>query len=340
MSRRLSWGILSTGRIAGVFARGLAGSRTGRLVAVGSRTLASAQAFAAEHGGRAHSDYEALIADPEVEAVYLATPHPLHERWALKAIAAGKHVLCEKPLTLDFVSARRVVEAARARNVLLMEGFMYRCHPQTARVMELIRAGAIGRVGLVQAAFGFNMPFDAGRRFWSNTLGGGGILDVGGYPVSWARLVAGAVDGLPFLDPVKIEGAGVLHPQTGVDAYAAALLTFSNGVIAQVSCGVGLAQDNVVRIYGSEGWLLVPSPYVINRDLSPTRLHLHSGAAKPEELIVTPDRLLYAYEADAFADALAAGLRDAPAMACADTLGNMAVLDTWLRQAGVVYKDS
>jgi predicted dehydrogenase len=341
MTKPLRWGILATGKIAGVFARGVAGSRTGRLVAVGSRSAESARRFASEHGiapERAHGSYEALLADPEVEAVYISTPHPQHEEWAVKAAAAGKHILCEKPLTLDLAAARRVVEAARAHGVLLMEAFMYRCHPQTARVLELIRSGALGKVGLVQAAFSFNAPFDPQGRIWGNALGGGGILDVGGYPVSWARLVAGAIEGKPFLDPVSVAGVGVLHPQTGVDAYAAATLSFANGVIAQVSCGVGLTQENVVRIYGTEGWLLVPSPYVVARDLSPTKLLLHrAGATTPEEIVVTPDRTIYAYEADVFAEALAAGHRDVSAMSTADTLGNMAVLDAWLRQVGVVY---
>ncbi len=341
MTKTLRWGILATGKIAGVFARGVAGSRTGRLVAVGSRSVESARRFAVEHGiapEHAHGSYEALLSDPEVEAVYISTPHPLHEEWAMKAAAAGKHILCEKPLTLDLAAARRVVEAARAHGVLLMEAFMYRCHPQTARVLELVRSGALGKVGLVQAAFSFNAPFDPQGRIWGNALGGGGILDVGGYPVSWARLVAGAVEEKPFLDPVSVTGTGVLHSQTGVDAYAAATLAFANGVIAQVSCGVGLAQENVVRIYGTEGWLLVPSPYVVTRDLSSTKILLHrAGATSPEEIVITSDRTIYAYEADAFAEALAAGRRDVPAMSKADTLGNMAVLDAWLRQVGVIY---
>ena len=341
MTKPLRWGILATGKIAGVFARGVAGSRTGRLVAVGSRSTDSARRFAGEHGiapERAHGSYEALLADPEVDAVYISTPHPQHEEWAVKAAAAGKHILCEKPLTLDLAAAHRVIKAARARGVLLMEAFMYRCHPQTARAIELIRTGALGKVGLVQAAFSFNAPFDPQGRIWGNALGGGGILDVGGYPVSWARLAAGAVEGKPFLDPVAVAGVGVLHPQTGVDVYAAATLAFANGVIAQVSCGVGLTQENVVRIYGTEGWLLVPSPYVVTRDLAPAKLLLHrAGATTPDEIIVTPDRSVYAYEADAFAEALAAGRRDVPAMSTADTLGNMAVLDAWLRQVGVVY---
>ena len=201
---KLRWGILSTGHIAGVFARGVAASQTGELVAVASREPAAAGRFAREFGAaRAHGSYESLLADPGVQAVYVATPHPLHAEWAMRAAHAGKHILCEKPLTVNRASAERVVAEARAAGVLLMEAFMYRCHPQTARVVELVRAGGIGRVGLVQATFSFNRGFEAGHRLWSRRLGGGGILDVGCYPVSFARLVAGAVDGAPFADPVQ-----------------------------------------------------------------------------------------------------------------------------------------
>ena len=334
----LRWGILSTGRIAGVFAQGVAASKTGRVVAVGSRTAESARAFAATHGvGRAHGSYEALLADPEVDAVYVATPHPQHVEWVVKAAAAGKHILCEKPMGLNHAEGVAMVGAARTHGVVLMEAFMYRCHPQTAKIVELIRSGALGEIGLVQAAFSFKTDYDPASRLWANDAGGGGILDVGCYTVSMARLVAGAAAGKPFLDPVAVTGAGVLHPESGVDVYAAATLTFSNHVIAQVSTGVGLTQESVVRIYGTGGWLLVPSPWVINRDGGASKLLLHRpGAAAPEEIVIE-GAPLYALEADAFAAAVRAGLRDVPQMSTDDTLGNLATLDRWRAAIGLVY---
>ncbi|MDH7571262.1 MAG: Gfo/Idh/MocA family oxidoreductase, partial [Armatimonadota bacterium] len=157
MSRKLKWGILSTGRIAGVFAKGLAASTTGELVAVGSRNQASADRFGEEFGlSRCYGSYEALLADPEVEAVYIAVPHPFHAEWAIKAADAGKHILCEKPLTLNYPEAMAVVEAAVRNDVFLMEAFMYRCTPQTAKLVELIREKAIGEVRLIQANFAFH----------------------------------------------------------------------------------------------------------------------------------------------------------------------------------------
>ena len=335
----LRWGILGAGRIAGVFAQGLAASQSGRLVAVGSRARESAEKFAAAHGGvRAHGGYEALLADPEVEAVYVATPHPQHAEWVVKAAEAGKHILCEKPMGLNRAEAMVMVQAAREHGVVLMEAFMYRCHPQTAKITELIRAGALGTVGLVQATFSFKSDYNATSRLWANDAGGGGILDVGCYAVSMARLVAGAASRKAFLEPVSVAGAGVLHPESGVDVYAAATLTFPNNVIAQVATGVGLTQDNVVRIYGTGGWLLVPSPWVINRDGGPSKLVLHkAGASAPEEIVIEAAPL-YALEADTFAAAVRAGLSDVPQMSTEDTLGNLAVLDQWRAVIGLTYK--
>ena len=337
MTTKLRWGILSTGRIAGVFARGVAASQAGQLAAVGSRTPSAAERFAREFGvPRAHGTYEALLEDRGVDAVYIATPHPQHAEWAVRVAQAGKHILCEKPLTMNHAGAARIAEAARAHGVLLMEAFMYRCHPQTARVVELITRGAIGRVGLVQATFSFRADFDPGSRLWNKALGGGGILDVGCYAVSYARLVAGAADGQPFANPVRVTGAGRLHPQAGVDAYAAATLQFANGLVAQVACGVGLEQDNSVRIYGSEGWLHIPTPYQPGL-VGQAVIFLHRrGADAPEEITFGAPSL-YALEADAFAAALAAGRSDVPQMSVADTLGNMAALDQWRAAVGLVY---
>lgn len=335
---KLRWGILGTGRIAGTFSRGVAASQTGQLVAVGSRTQESADRFARDFGlARSYGSYEALLGDPEVSAVYIATPHPMHLEWTVRAAREGKHVLCEKPIAVNRSGAVTMIETARACGVMLMEAYMYRCHPQTEKVVELVKSGALGRIGLIQATFSFFNDYAPGTRLWTKALGGGGILDVGGYPVSFARLVAGASDGKGFADPVSVVGAGCLHPRAGVDVYAAAMLRFANDVVAQVACGIGLMQDNSARIYGSKGWLHVPEPWIPNREAGTSSIHLHrSGAAAPEEIrIAAPP--LYALEADAFAAALAAGLREVPQMTAADTLGNMAVLDQWREAVGVVY---
>jgi predicted dehydrogenase len=196
MSKSLAWGILGAGTIARAFANGVAQSETGTLLAVGSRSQETADAFGDKWNiPRRYSSYEALLADKDVQAIYISVPHPLHAEWAIKAAEAGKHVLCEKPIALNHAEATAIVEAAYRNDVFLMEAYMYRCHPQIARLVELIRAGAIGQVRLIQATFSFHTRFNPESRLLKNTLGGGGILDVGGYCASIARLIAGAASG-------------------------------------------------------------------------------------------------------------------------------------------------
>jgi predicted dehydrogenase/diketogulonate reductase-like aldo/keto reductase len=336
----VAWGILGTGTIAHTFARGLARSRTGKLVAAGSRTQGSADAFVKEFGMvRAHGSYEALLADPEVQAVYIGTPHTSHAEWCIKAARAHKHILCEKPLTLNHAEAMVVAEAAREHGVFLMEAFMYRCHPQTARLIELIRSGVIGQVGVIQATFSFHAGYNAEGRLFKNELGGGGILDVGCYTTSIARLVAGVAQGLPFANPEKLAGYARLHPETGTDLYAVATAQFPGGILGQLATGIGLNQDNGVRVFGSEGSLHLPTPYLMAREGGSTTIFLtRNGSAKPEEIVIETKDYLYGLEADSVGDALAQGRLESPHMTVADTLGNMAALDAWRASAGLVYE--
>jgi predicted dehydrogenase len=218
-----------------------------------------------------------------------------------------------------------------------MEAFMYRCHPQTAKIVEMVRQGQLGEIKLIQSAFGFNAPFDPGSRLWSNATAGGGILDVGCYPVSMARLLAGAAVGAPFLDPVEVTGAGQLHPETGVDLVAAATLRFPTGLVAQVSASLGVEQDNTLRVYGTHGMLRVPAPYHPSCGVEPAHFFLHRHGREETISVVAPSTL-YELEADAFASAVAQGFREVPAMTVADSLGNMATLDRWRAAIGLVYE--
>ena len=162
MTDTLNWGLLGAGNIAKAFAKGVATSETGRVVAVGSRDQDKADRYVGElglDGVTGHGSYEALLADDDVQAVYVATPHPMHAEWVIKAAEAGKHILCEKPVGLNHAEASAMIEAARQAGVFFMEAFMYRCHPQTAKLVEMIRAGAVGRVQLIDAAFAFRVGY-------------------------------------------------------------------------------------------------------------------------------------------------------------------------------------
>lgn len=337
---QLNWGILSTGAIARTFAHGLTQSRTGRLVAVGSRSREAADAFGTPFGvpsDGCHADYAALLRDPRVEAVYIAPPHPFHAEWAVKAAQAGKHVLCEKPFAMNHAQAQAMFAAARQHHVFMMEAFMYRCHPQIPLLLDLIREGAIGEVKAVQVAFAFRGGDDPDSRMLSRKLGGGGILDVGCYPVSFARLIAGAATGVPFQNPLSVQGAGHIG-DTGVDDYAAALLTFPGDIIAQVATGVRLAMDNTARIYGTRGRIIVDNPWAASRD-KPAVTHITVHAHDTQTHRIEADCTCFAAEADIVAEAVAAGQTEAPApaMTWADTLGNMQTLDAWRAAINLTY---
>ncbi|GAA4993149.1 aldo/keto reductase [Actinopolymorpha pittospori] len=336
----LRWGVLGLGRIAGRFAQDLPNSRTGTLVAVASRDLARAKSFADQYDAeRPYGDYDELLADDSVDAVYVATPHPSHARWAVRAAQAGKHVLCEKPLTVNHAEAMAVIEAARDHDVFAMEAYMYRCRPQTARLAELVRSGAIGAVHQIQASFAFASNGDPANRLFRQDLAGGGILDVGGYPVSMVRLLAGAARGEAFADPDGVEGVGHLGPDNRIDEWAVATLRFAPSgstpsITAQVATGVRQSAENVVRVFGSHGYLVVASPWGSRRDGTPTTIEVHRVGSAAEIVEFGPDRS-YALEADAVADHL--DDRQAPAMSWADTLGNMATLDRWRAAIGLEY---
>ena len=343
MAELLTWGIIGTGGIARTFAKGLLTSKTGELVAVASRRLESAQQFGGDFLPTGDilrlGSYEDLLACPRVRAVYIATPHPLHAIWAVRAAQAGKHVLCEKPLTLNFADAMQVMEAPHEHSVPLMEAFMYRCHPLLRRLVDLLREKAIGDVRMIQAFFGFQSGLNYEKRLLNNELGGGGILDVGCYPVSLARLVAGVAAGQEFLDPVEVRGCGHVGARSRVDEYALATLKFPNDIVAGVGTAVQCNMDNGVRIYGSTGKIHIPELWVPSE--KGNKIIVHRYGKDTQEIVVEAPANVYTLEADTFAAAVQAGKREAawPAMRWKDTLGNMKTLDQWRAAIGVVYEN-
>ena len=330
---KLRWGILGTGNIASRFASQVPSSVTGEVVAVGSRSIDSANEFADKYDiANRHGSYQALLDDDTVDAVYIATPHPLHPEWAIKTAEAGKHVLCEKPLAINRAWAAAMIEAAVRNDVFLMEAYMYRCLPQTKLVAQLIKDGAIGKVHQIQASFAFQAAFRAESRIFANELAGGGILDVGGYPVSYARLIAGAAIGAPYADPAAVTAVGQVG-ETGVDEWSVATLFFDSGLTAQVSTGVRLSDENRVRVLGSEGYLVIEDPW-FGGDGKPTHVTVHKLGEEPRDISAEP-AFIYAAEADAVAAAIEQ--RQAPEMSWADTLGNLGVQDEWRKLIGQQY---
>ncbi|MHB1296714.1 MAG: aldo/keto reductase [Anaerolineae bacterium] len=337
-SKRIAWGILGTGRIATTLAKGLATSETGYLLAVGSRSLESAERFGAEHGAaRRYGSYAELVADPDVEVVYIALPNHLHALWTIRCAEAGKHILCEKSLATNYGEAMAAIEAARQHDVFLMEGFMYRCHPQTAKLVELLRAKTIGDVRVIHVNFSFDFgdarQDDIRRR---GDWAGGGITDVGCYCASLARLVAGAALGKPFADPLEVKGSGHINPIGGVDEWASAVLRFPGDILATLTCGMQVSVDSTLRIWGTQGHIAVPNPWFPGEQGARIEV-FHAGQKEPEVLTPNADAPLYTIEADTVARHIADRQAPPPCMTWADSLGNMKTLDRWRRDFGLVF---
>ncbi|MEM0967467.1 MAG: Gfo/Idh/MocA family oxidoreductase [Verrucomicrobiota bacterium] len=334
-SKPIRWGILGPGSIAQKFATGLHDSDKGVLVAVGSRSHSRASAFLNginTRGAKGHGDYESLLSDPDVDAIYVATPHTFHREWCVKAVAAGKHVLCEKPIAINHADAKEIFTVAEKNGLQVMEAFMYRCHPQTKRLVQLIREGSIGEVRRVQAEFGFRAEPNPQSRLFDSALGGGAILDIGCYPMSLARLVAGVANGVGFLEPYEIRAVGNLHPTTKVDTSTSAVLGFKSGVIAELFASLEVNAANQVIIEGTEGSLVLSSPWFCR---GPIKINRSGKASILPENPDTKD--LYSYEADVFAEYLSGEALKSPAMTPEDTLGNMKALDQWRAEIGVIY---
>jgi predicted dehydrogenase len=338
MQQRCRWGIIGTGKIARVMAGALADSATGKLVAVASRDQKRARRFAIDAGISQHyASYEALIADPDVDVVYVAGHHTTHHLCATAAAEAGKHVLCEKPLAMTASLAAGIVESARRNGVFLMEAFAYRCHPQTERLVEIVRNGDIGSVRLVDASFGYDAGPAPGNYLLIRDLGGGSIRDVGCYPTSMAHLIAATACGSQALACTDVAGIGQIGPSTGVDHYAAAVLGFPNGVIAQVASGIQVNLESTLRIYGTEGIVIVPSPWLPGRpgisSQAPVIVVDRYGAAA-KEIPVDAGTDLYVREVDAVGNLVRQGRTSHPLMSWDESLANMATIDRWRASIG------
>jgi predicted dehydrogenase len=245
------WGIVSTARINLKLLAGAAKAANVDVVAVGSRDRERGEAFAAEHGiGRVHGSYEDLLADDEVEAVYVPLPNSLHVPWSVRALEAGKHVLCEKPLTRRAVEAEQAFDVAERAGRLLMEAFMWRYHPQTEALKRL--AGEIGPLRLVRAAFGFPLPPDPSNVRLQSGLDGGALMDVGCYCVSALRLLGGEPE---HVAAIAVQGGD------GVDARMVATLRLPGGVLGSLDCGFDVPPRGVIEVAGEGGTLVAEDPW-------------------------------------------------------------------------------
>ncbi|ASA25955.1 Gfo/Idh/MocA family protein [Paenibacillus donghaensis] len=322
---KVKWGVLGTGWISHQFVTDLAHAANGVAYAVGSRSLESAEKFATDHGVPvAYATYEELVNDPEVDAVYIGTPHPLHKDNALLALRAGKAVLCEKPFTVNSAELEEIAAYAKHNKLFLMEAMWSRFIPAIAKVREWIAAGRIGEVRLVKADLGFRADWNPEGRLLNPKLGGGALLDVGIYPISFASMVLGP-------HPEQIHST-VHIGETGVDEHFSLLLSYGGGVTASINGGVRLNLLNEAYIFGTEGHIMVPGTLV-----NPTKAVLHSADGVTETFEEQRESIGYAYEAEEVGRCLEAGLTESPVITLDESVAILKLLDRVRGQWGLVY---
>ncbi|HEY7003526.1 MAG TPA: Gfo/Idh/MocA family oxidoreductase [Gaiellaceae bacterium] len=316
MSEPVRFGFLSTARINSRLLAAAEKTDAAEVVAVASRDADRAEAYAAEHGiPRAYGRYEALLEDPAVDAVYISLPNSLHVEWSVRALEAGKHVLCEKPLTRDPGGAEKAFAAAERAGRILMEAFMWRHSPQTAKLVQLVEGGVIGQLQLVRATFSF--PVEGRRNIRLDPgLEGGALMDVGTYCVSAARLLGG--------EPERVYGEQAIG-DSGVDILFAGLLRFPRGVIAEFDAGMELPRRDGLEAVGTEGSLVIPDPWLARR------LVLHLGRGDAREEIALPPADPYRLELENMCQSIRGEAE--PRVGAEDSIEQARVLDALYRSA-------
>lgn len=322
--RKYNWGIIGTGTIANLFAEGLDYLEDANILAVGSRTQASADAFARKWSAdQAYGSYADLYADPEVEIVYIGTPHNFHFENVRDALNAGKHVLCEKAFTINAVEARELVHLASEKNLFLMEAMWNRFQPWYGVVNQLLSEDRIGEIHHLKAdlSFGFDVGLD--HRIFNLELAGGSLLDLGVYPIALASAILGP--------PEEILAAGHLC-ETGVDDQVSLIFKYGGGATAELGCSSRYLTKNNATIHGSKGYIEIHGMIV--------RPHLVSIQADGNELIeidTTPELNGYQYEAQAVMEIVGAGQLEHPLMPLNETIQIMETMDQIRASIGVKY---
>ena len=320
----LRWGVVGTGGIAHSFLEGLRATPSATVTAVGSRTRERADEFADVWDvPERHGSYEALAQSPNVDAVYVATPHPWHHPNTLTCLNAGKHVLVEKPMAMNALQVSEMVAAARANDRFLMEAMWTRYLPVSRLVRELVDDGAIGEVCWLSAEFGSNVPYDPDHRIFNAALGGGALLDLGVYPLAFAS---------SYLGELTVVGATrQLSPDRMVDTHTTVLVRGGSGATGSLSCSSRTTLPNRAVLAGSKGRLEIPNFWVA------TTAVLHRDGREPEEFHRPFRANGYEYEAEEVARCVAAGERESPDMTWAESLSLARLTDQIRDVGGLVY---
>ena len=327
MTQEIRWGIVGPGRIADKVAGDLGLVEGARAVAVASRSLDRAQAFADRHGiERAHGSYADIMADPDVDVLYLATPHPQHHALALAALRAGKALLVEKAFTATAAGAAEVIDLAQETSTFVMEAMWTRFQPAVVALRELVADGAIGEVRTVQADLGVAAAYDPADRLFDLALGGGALLDLGVYVVSFAQMMLGT--------PERVMATGSLFP-SGADAEATLLIGYADGRSATLTTSLRYALPGQARVFGTTGWI-----DVLPRFHHPQTIVLHRSGAEPETITRPQLGGGYSHELIEVTECLRAGRTESTVMPLADTLAVQQILQQAADQLGVGHVEA
>lgn len=324
INKKVNWGIMGTGWIADRFASDLQYVTNGEVVAVGSRTIENASKFAENMNiPIAYGSYEELVTDPNIDVIYIGTPHPFHIEHVTLALQAGKSVLCEKPFTVNAAELEKLIELAREKNVFMMEAMWTRFLPAIVKVREWIQQGCIGEVKQVRAEFGFQSEWNPQGRLLNPELGGGALLDAGIYPISFAAMIFGA-------EPIHISSTAEIG-QTGVDEHFTALLDYGSGQAALLSGAVRLALNNDAYIYGTKGHIHIPTFLYANE----ATLQVNDEDA---QLFTAPRSSHgYAYEAEEVGRLILDGQKESSVISLDESLNIIRILDKMREQWGLKY---
>lgn len=326
-NKQLNWGILGAGYIANIMANAIQETANNKLVAIASRNKERANDFSKKFSvTNSYTDYHQLLEDKSVDIVYIALPNNLHAEWMIKAAVLGKHILCEKPFTMNFAEAKEVLDHVQQAGVFCMEGFMYRSHPQTKKIIELLQQDTIGEVHLIDSHFGFRSEPNGKNANTDPLLGGGSIMSLGSYCISMSRLIAGA-------EPTHCMAQGIIDSD-GVDAFSSAIFKFSNTCYATMTASFRYGLDFGLKITGNKGILHIPSPWLPE---SLATINLHPFDGESQQINITTHKSLFSYEVALVEACIRAGKAqtDHPAMTWQDTLENMKSLDSWREAIGL-----
>lgn len=317
----IQWGILGTSFISEVMAKAIQESDTGNLVAIGSRTFSIAKKFSETFEiPRFYDNYQDLINDNDIDAIYIGLPNHLHKEWIIRAVQAGKHVLCEKPFVLNASEAKEVISLVEKSGVFCMEALMYRYHPFTKKLQDLVNSKIIGDIKL------YNLTYTAHIADIENPTAGGSIRNLGCYPISLVRLLANA-------EPVEIKAIGRFNHKNQTDNQASALLKFENDSIAVISTADDIEMFWQCDLYGTEGCLkVITNPWLPDGDDNKIII-CKNGEKELREITVTAEKPLYVYQIDTMGYCIMNNeMPKEEGVSLADSLGNVTVLDAWLQQ--------